>query len=151
MAVQSPVAGDDVHSAVSVAIFFGRHKRVSGVAFDARNFSVASPRDLYAHDGAARIRIRPGIFLSVARPREPDFLELLVGAVVFPAIDLAVSVLVDFDLHDARAVHVADGVDLAIAFTVVFEPLEPACSGVVLRRHAFRGIRGRPVTGSAAN
>ena len=60
----------------------------------------------------------------IAAERHSDLFELLGGVVVLPAFDLAVFVVVDFDADDAGAVHVAPGVDLAVAVGVVFQELQ---------------------------
>src|SRR5262249_7127854 len=83
-----------VHAPAAVAVFFGRHEHVVLEAFDARHLAVAARRDLDALDRAVGARIRPGVFLAVVGARKPGLLELLVGAVVLPAIDRAVLVFV---------------------------------------------------------
>ena len=55
-------------------------------------------------------------------------------------VDLAVGVLVHFHAYDARAIHVALGVDLAVVVAVVFELLQLS-GGVVLRPYAIRAFR----------
>src|SRR5207248_6144135 len=86
-----------------------------------RDLAVALRRGFDPFDRAVGAGVRPRVLLAVVRAREAYFLELLAGAVVLPPVDGAVLVLVDFDTDDARAVHVAPGVDLAVAVRVVFQ------------------------------
>ncbi len=56
--------------------------------------------------------------VPVVGARHPNLLDLLVGAVVLPAVHAAVTVAVDLDPDDARAVHVAPGVGLPVPLRV---------------------------------
>src|SRR5262249_16467200 len=108
-----------VDASVSIAVFLGRGEHSPLVVLDARNLSIAPGRGLDPLDRTVGARIRPGVRLAVVGARGADLLELLIGAVVLPAIDPAILVLVDLDADDARAVHVAPGVDRAVAVRVV--------------------------------
>src|SRR4029079_9999673 len=79
--------------------------------------------------------------------RETDLFELLTVAVVLPAVDGTVLVLVDFDPDDACAVHVAPGVDLAVAVRVVLEERQLAGLLVVLRGDALARLRVATIAG----
>src|SRR6186713_159729 len=84
-----------VDLAVRVAVLFRRHDAVGLEMLDPRDFPVPSRRDLNAVDGACRARERPGVLFPVLGAREADFLDLLVGPVILPAVDLAVLVGID--------------------------------------------------------
>src|SRR5579864_4616298 len=84
-----------VHHAVLVRVLFGTHDDAALVVLDAADLAVTAGRYLDARHRTVGARIGPGVFLAVVGARETNFLELLVRAVVLPAIDLAVPVLVD--------------------------------------------------------
>src|SRR5256885_17260169 len=116
---------------------------------DARDLAVPARRGFDPLDRAIRAGIRPGVLLAVVGAREADLFEFLSAAVVLPAVDRAVLVLVDFDTDDAGAVHVAPGVDLAVAVRVVLQERQFSRFPVVLRSDslpclvAFAVARGR--------
>src|SRR6185312_5942518 len=138
-----------VEPAVAVAVFFGAHERAFLIVFDAIDPAVPFRRDLDALDRAGRIEIRPRIFDAVLRAGEADFFQTTVGAVVLPAIDLAVLVPVDFDAQDPRAVHVAECVEPAVAIGVVAQQFQ-AAGLLVIGGLDFPAPAGRgPATGAA--
>src|SRR5262249_12095558 len=73
-------------AAGSGAVLLGGDERVVLVVLDARDRAVAPRRDLDAIDRAVGTRVRPGVFLAVILPRKADLHDLLIGAVVLPAI-----------------------------------------------------------------
>src|SRR5262245_9622907 len=86
-----------VHPAVAVAVLLGGGQRVLPIVFDAGHLAVAARRDLDAVDRAVRLHVGPGVFPAIVQPGFADLLQLLIGSVVLPAVDLAVFVLVDLD------------------------------------------------------
>src|SRR5262249_37523490 len=129
-----------VELAVSVGVFFRAGEPAAVVVLDARHRAVAPGRDLDARRRAVGVAVLPRIFLPVVLAREADLLDLLVGVVVLPAIDLSVLVFVNFDTDDARAVHVAPGVDDAVAVGVVLQELQATGRFVVFGRDSLLGV-----------
>src|SRR5262249_62023855 len=121
-------------ASVPVAVFLGGGEHAFLIVLDARNLSVAPRRRLDPFDRAVGAWIRPGVRLAVVGARGANLLELLIGSVVLPPVDRAVLVLVDLDADDARAVHVAPGVDRAVAVRVVLQERQLPGGLVVLGR-----------------
>ncbi len=107
-----------VDAAGSLCVFLRARDDAAFVEFGAGHLAVAIRGDLHPADAAVWRSIGPRIHLAVVLAREADLLDLLIGGVVLPAIDLAVTVAVDFDPDDAGAVHVAPGVDLPVLLRV---------------------------------
>ena len=130
-----------VDPAVAVRVLFGRREPALLVMLDARHLAVPLCGDFDARDEAVGAEIRPRVLRSVVGAREADLLQLLVRVVMLPALDLSVLVFINFDTYDARAVHVAERVGLAVAVRIVFQQLQTAGRLVVFGRDARFRLR----------
>jgi len=90
-----------VHDAVRVRVLLGAGEHAAVEEFGACHALAGRSGDLNPDDCAGLVCVRPGVFTPVARPGESNLLESLTRPVVFPAIDTAVLVQVDFDARDA--------------------------------------------------
>src|SRR5262249_13119562 len=122
--------------------------RVVLIVLDARDLAVASRGDLDALDRSVGRGVRPRVLLAVHLAGEADLLELLIRSVILPPVDCAVLVLVYFDSHHSRAVHVAPRIDDAVPIRVIFEETELSGFLIVLSSYTL-GVRfaASPITG----
>src|SRR5207244_2681577 len=81
-----------VDDAVAVGVFLGANGKILFIVLGAADLPVAPGGNLEALDCAVGPGIRPGVLLAVVRPGESNLRQLLIRAVVLPAIDLAVPV-----------------------------------------------------------
>src|SRR6185436_9464523 len=138
-----------VETAVPVPVFLGADEHAFLVVLDAIDFVIAPGGDFDAFGGALRIRERPGVLDAILRAGEADLFKLLTRPVVLPAIDSAVFVLVDLNPENPGALHVAEGVELAVAVGVVAQELEPARLLVVRGLYLLCGRRLPAARGNA--
>jgi hypothetical protein len=129
-----------VDRAGQAAVFLGAHQLLVLVVLGPGHLTVSRGRDLNACELAVWPRIGPRIDAAVVTARESDFLERVVVAVVFPAVDLPVAVLVDLDAKRTSAVHVGPGVELAVVVRIEGELRELAGVFGVGRLGAWLGL-----------
>src|SRR6185369_6777988 len=103
-----------VNAAISVRVLFDSNKRALLVILKPARLAVAPRRNLDAGHGTRRIDNRPSVLLAIVCPRNTHPVELLIGPVVFPSINLAIAVPIDLNPNDCGTIHIAVSLKLTV-------------------------------------